>query len=61
MLLLQKEYHCYHSARLEAAVEAMEKSGVEEWRGVIPSRLCLDLLNSELKAHLEGLDRLSSS
>lgn len=25
MLRLQREYHCYNSARLEAAVEALEK------------------------------------
>jgi hypothetical protein len=24
MLVLQREYHCYNSARLEAAVEALE-------------------------------------
>jgi hypothetical protein len=24
MLALQREYHCYNSARLEAAVEALE-------------------------------------
>ena len=28
MLALQREYHCYNSARLEAAVEALEKG----WR-----------------------------
>jgi hypothetical protein len=31
MLMLQREYHCYNSARLEAAVEALEKGvGFEE-------------------------------
>lgn len=25
MLMLQREYHCYNSARLEAAVDALEK------------------------------------
>ncbi len=25
MLMLQREYHCYNSARLEAAVEALER------------------------------------
>lgn len=31
MLLLQREFHCYKSARMEAAVEAMERGcGVEE-------------------------------
>ena len=31
MLTLQREYHCYNSARLEAAVEALEKGvGFEE-------------------------------
>jgi hypothetical protein len=31
MLMLQMEYHCYNSARLEAAVEALEKGvGIEE-------------------------------
>ena len=29
--MLQREYHCYNSARLEAAVEALEKGvGFEE-------------------------------
>jgi len=31
MLLLQREYHCYKSARLEAAVDAMERgAGIED-------------------------------
>jgi len=30
MLNLQREYHCYNSARLEAAVEALERGwGIE--------------------------------
>jgi len=53
MLMLQREYHCYNSARLEAAVEALEKGvGIEEVP--IPSRLCLDLLNEELEQRLEA-------
>jgi hypothetical protein len=30
MLALQKEYHCYHSARLEAAVDALESGWLIE-------------------------------
>jgi len=31
MLMLQREYHCYKSARLEAAVDAMERgAGIED-------------------------------
>ncbi|KAG9239709.1 hypothetical protein BJ875DRAFT_436228 [Amylocarpus encephaloides] len=56
MLALQKEYHCYNSARLEAAVEAEERG---EENVLIPSRLCLILLNESLRswvdAHREGL------
>jgi len=53
MLALQMEYHCYKSARLEAAVEALERGwAVEEVP--MPSRLCLDLLNEELKAQIES-------
>jgi len=53
MLALQREYHCYNSARLEAAVEALERGlGIEEVP--MPSRLCLDLLNEELKQQLEA-------
>ncbi|PVH80264.1 hypothetical protein DL98DRAFT_515567 [Cadophora sp. DSE1049] len=53
MLALQREYHCYNSARLEAAIEALEKG----WRiedVPIPSRFCLDLLNEELNAQIEA-------
>ncbi|KAH7397685.1 hypothetical protein BKA64DRAFT_44438 [Cadophora sp. MPI-SDFR-AT-0126] len=53
MLALQREYHCYNSARLEAAVEALDNG----WRiedVPIPSRFCLDLLNEELKAQIEA-------
>jgi hypothetical protein len=72
MLALQKEYHCYKSARLEAAVEALESGcSIDEvpmreyglirydvdtltgWMG-LASRLCLDLLNDELKAMIEA-------
>ncbi|KAN0090303.1 hypothetical protein V8E51_018882 [Hyaloscypha variabilis] len=53
MLMLQREYHCYNSARLEAAVEALEK-GVRIEEVPIPSRLCLDLLNEELEQRLEA-------
>jgi len=53
MLALQREYHCYNSARLEAAVEALEQGyAIEEVP--MPSRLCLDLLNEELKAQIEA-------
>jgi hypothetical protein len=56
MLLLQKEYHCYKSARMEAAVEALENGWrVEEVP--VPSRFCLDLLNEELRMQIEaGID-----
>ncbi|RDL41273.1 uncharacterized protein BP5553_01252 [Venustampulla echinocandica] len=58
MLALQKEYHCYNSARLEAAVEALE-NGCKIEEVPIPPRQCLDLLNESLKAwidaHREGL------
>jgi hypothetical protein len=68
--MLQREYHCYNSARLEAAVEALERGlGIEEvpirklHLGVLrrrhadcfeASRLCLDLLNEELEQRLEA-------
>jgi len=48
MLALHKEYRCYRSARIEAAVEAEE----QEMEGVeisIPSRFSLALLNDELE------------
>ncbi|KAH6673107.1 hypothetical protein B0J14DRAFT_563592 [Halenospora varia] len=48
MLSLQQQYHCYNSARLEAAVEALER-GVRLEEVPIPSRLCLDLLNESLR------------
>jgi len=51
--MLQREYHCYNSARLEAAVEALEK-GLSIEEVPIPSRLCLDLLNEELEQRLEA-------
>lgn len=51
--MLQREYHCYNSARLEAAVEALER-GVRIEEVPIPSRLCLDLLNDELEQRLEA-------
>lgn len=51
MLALQREFHCYNSARLEAAVEALEMGwSIDEVP--IPSRLCLNLLNEGLKAHI---------
>jgi len=52
MLALQREYHCYNSARLEAAVEALE-NGLGENAVRIPSRLCLDLLNEQLKERMK--------
>ncbi|KAG9249133.1 hypothetical protein BJ878DRAFT_411249 [Calycina marina] len=53
MLMLQREYRCYKSARLEAAVEAME-CGVDFQDIPMPSRLCLDLLNDELRVRVEA-------
>jgi len=53
MLSLQREYHCYNSARLEAAVEALE-NGVAFEEVLIPSRLCLDLLNEGLRDWIEA-------
>ncbi|KAL2069826.1 hypothetical protein VTL71DRAFT_14505 [Oculimacula yallundae] len=52
MLALQREYHCYNSARLEAAVEALEK-GCRIEDVPMPSRFCLDLLNEELEAQIK--------
>lgn len=94
MLGLQKLYHCYNSARLEAAVEALENGwGIEMmsireclfsisdfpfyydnqvrccWSGngqrkmeimeyklmkIVAPRLCLDLLDEELKARMQA-------
>ena len=51
MLRLQREYHCYNSARLSAAVEAEERGELEV---AIPSRLCLDLLNESLRDWIEA-------
>ncbi|KAK2629861.1 hypothetical protein QTJ16_000681 [Diplocarpon rosae] len=53
MLALQREYHCYNSARMEAAVEALE-NGWKIEEVAMPSRFCLDLLNEELKAQIEN-------
>lgn len=53
MLALQREYHCYNSARLEAAVEALE-NGWGEDAVQMPSRLCLDLLNEQLEEKMKG-------
>ncbi|CZR58172.1 uncharacterized protein PAC_08063 [Phialocephala subalpina] len=53
MLALQREYHCYNSARLEAAVEALE-NGWGEDAVQIPSRLCLDLLNEQLEERMRA-------
>ncbi|CAG8982133.1 hypothetical protein HYALB_00003225 [Hymenoscyphus albidus] len=57
MVALQREYRCYNSARLEAAVEARDSG--REVEVLVPSRLCLDLMNESLKAwidaHREGL------
>ncbi|APA09994.1 hypothetical protein SS1G_05731 [Sclerotinia sclerotiorum 1980 UF-70] len=55
MLALQKEYHCYQSARLEAAVEALENGWLLE-DVPRPSRLCLDLINDGLKAQIQTFD-----
>jgi len=52
MLALQREYHCYNSARLEAAVEALENGWPKETIP-IPSRLCLNLLNEDLKSQIK--------
>jgi len=56
MLALHKEYRCYRSARIEAAVEVEE----QEMEGVeisIPSRFSLALLNDELetRARVRGV------
>ncbi|KAF8864027.1 hypothetical protein BDZ45DRAFT_74888 [Acephala macrosclerotiorum] len=53
MLALQRKYHCYNSARLEAAVEALE-NGWGEDAVQIPSRLCLDLLNEQLEEKMKA-------
>lgn len=53
MLKLQREYHCYNSARLEAAVEALEK-GWGLGAVQMPSRLCLDLLNEQLRERMRA-------
>jgi len=53
MLKMQQAFHCYKSARLEAAVEALD-NGVPLEEVPIPSRLCLDLINEELKAQIEA-------
>ncbi len=74
--MLQREYHCYNSARLEAAVEALERGlGIEEvpirksysdsFRGwdadyLVASRLCLDLLNEELEQRLEANEEVKA-
>lgn len=71
--MLQREYHCYNSARLEAAVEALERGwGIgavqmresESWvLGLsvsveadcdLASRLCLDLLNEQLRERMRA-------
>ncbi|KAH8819975.1 hypothetical protein F5884DRAFT_744351 [Xylogone sp. PMI_703] len=52
MLALQKVYHCYHSARISAAVDALE-NGVRIEDMEIPSRSCLNLLNQELKTQID--------
>ncbi|EPE25042.1 hypothetical protein GLAREA_11623 [Glarea lozoyensis ATCC 20868] len=51
MLRIQREYHCYNSARLSAAVEAEERG---ETNVPVPSRLCLDLLNESLQSWIEA-------
>ncbi|EKD14036.1 hypothetical protein MBM_07713 [Drepanopeziza brunnea f. sp. 'multigermtubi' MB_m1] len=53
MVALQREYHCYNSARLEAAVEALERGCMIE-EVPMPSRFCLDLLNEGLQAQIES-------
>ncbi|TGO29328.1 hypothetical protein BPAE_0016g00520 [Botrytis paeoniae] len=55
MLALQKEYHCYQSARLEAAVEALENGWLLE-EVPRPSRLCIDLINDGLKAQIQTFE-----
>ena len=55
MLALQKQYHCYKSARMEAVIEVLERGlRVEDLEGGVPSRFCLALLNEELRGHIEG-------
>ncbi|KAM3065890.1 hypothetical protein ACMFMG_009884 [Clarireedia jacksonii] len=57
MLALQKEYHCYQSARLEAAVDALESGWLIE-DVPMPSRLCLDLLNDGLKDRIREYEAI---
>ncbi|PQE10053.1 hypothetical protein CJF31_00003976 [Rutstroemia sp. NJR-2017a BVV2] len=57
MLALQKEYHCYQSARLEAAVDALESGWLIE-DVPMPSRLCLDLLNDGLKDRIRDYEAI---
>ncbi|KAG0652475.1 hypothetical protein D0Z07_0675 [Hyphodiscus hymeniophilus] len=52
MLRMQREFHCYRSARLEAAVEALERGEDPPIREFIP-QVC-DLLNEELKAQIDA-------
>lgn len=75
MLALQREFHCYNSARLEAAVEALENGwpiervpirestlcihsfnplATSSNNALTAPKLCLDLLNEELKAQIEA-------
>lgn len=57
MLMLQWEYHCYKSARLEAAVEALEMGfAIEE----VPIRmlLCLRYLYNDIELTLHSFETL---
>jgi len=54
MLILQKEFHCYKSARMEAAIEALE-NGINAEEVMAPSRFCLDLLNEQLRVELSAM------
>lgn len=55
MLSLQRQYRCYNSARMAAAVEALERGWRVEDLGV-PSRFCLDLLNDGLDQRVRELE-----
>jgi len=52
MLILQREYHCYNSARVDAGVDAMLNGKLTSLP--MPSRLCLDLLNEGLNDQIRA-------
>jgi len=60
MLELQREYHCYNSARLEAAVEAMERgwTGVESLIRKLFLSLNVHLLYTNIEISIKIMSRL---